>query len=224
MLIKRLGLPEIRTPVPSWSLLRNSTKLHILLFSTICVVLGGCSSPSVVDLRVSDESTNAIAVCSAGLKVKVSAGLKSQLSSILKGDGQISVEAQNEIKGIFLNEAQIRGGDAAKVYEKYIDCVNRNYTPKPTACLKNCDRIFEIQISSLEDTKSICMEVRRKGCMEECQSYWKKSFADCGYDHCDPTKDSNKSAWGRRCKSDVATDSFKHRKELAQCKAECYKR
>lgn len=106
--------------INAWQELKLVVKFkHIfLLFGLIS--LAGCFSNNAT---VDEATHNRIAVCSNGSKVTLKGQLQSKLFSLVEKGVSTGGEISTEVKGHFLDIADVSEENAVKLYESYVRCI-----------------------------------------------------------------------------------------------------
>lgn len=86
----------------------------------ISLTLAGCIRQDLVD----QDTRNRIAVCSAGIGLTLSAGLRAELAAFEKG-GTLSAEARQEIRGAIFGDADLGEAATTQAFDGYLACIRQ---------------------------------------------------------------------------------------------------
>ena len=101
----------------------SATVLGALLLVFECI---SCRSVQVPVTGLVDVGP--LSRCSGGLDSSTQARIE---GAYQQAGGQITVSFKDAVHGAFLEVSGIESGDKEKMFEKYIDCINRPATPPP---------------------------------------------------------------------------------------------
>lgn len=96
--------------------------MRIPLFISIIFFINGCTITQS-DPDVSDR----IAECNAGSRVEISGALTARISQDLSEDSELSASLANDIKGYFVNNAEVSEDNAVELYRMYAECIDRRF-------------------------------------------------------------------------------------------------
>lgn len=180
--------------------------------------LSGCSSgldpvPPIPPIyypekdRTGDFDETRIGVCSAGLSKGSKRAIRAEFN---RRGGEIGLDFRDFIQGTIFSRTDINSSDKTRIFEIYIDCVNRY--PKTEVCSdmkRSCKKEYSgIYMSCLEDARNKCIKV--------CVQKFGYDRNECVTELCNPNE-RNISHWTkRRCRSEEK-DFFKCESKFRSC-------
>jgi len=88
--------------------------LIVILFSI------GCST-----VQPTSTISNRISLCNAGAKISLSGNLEAKMQKNSTLGLALSAGVESDLKGYFLNHAQVTGDSAVELYREYLNCINQ---------------------------------------------------------------------------------------------------
>ena len=96
-----------------------------IVIGAVATLVTGCPDPKPTPpvSRETPSVSDRIAVCNGGVTRVYGAEVSADLSRILEGQGELTGEVKEEIKGLFLSRENLGEESALAAYDKYLDCL-----------------------------------------------------------------------------------------------------
>jgi hypothetical protein len=84
-----------------------------------CALFSACT---VITTEISPGNASKIGLCNAGSNVSLSANVEAKVGKNLQEGVKADAGIENELRGLFLNKANVTEANAVALYNAYVDC------------------------------------------------------------------------------------------------------